>query len=50
MSRGFSTLDPNAVVVESATNLTKKVRVLNVDVVKNILKELSTVDVNHDGR
>ena len=47
--RTFSSLDPNAIVVEP-TNITKKVRVLNIDVVKNILKELNTVDVNHDGR
>ena len=47
--RTFSTLDPSAVVVEPSS-ITKKVRVLNIDVVKNILQELNTVDVNHDGR
>ena len=47
--RAFSTLDPTAIVVEPS-NLTKKVRVLNIDVIKNILQELNTVDVNHDGR
>ena len=48
--RTFSTLDPNAVVKEQPTTLSKKLRVLNVDVVKNILNELNSVDVNHDGR
>lgn len=47
--RTFSTLDPSAVVVEPSS-ITNKVRVLNIDVVKNILQELNTVDVNHDGR
>ena len=47
--RTFSTLDPSAVVVEPST-ITKKVRVLNIDVVKNILQELNSVDTNHDGR
>ena len=47
--RTFATLDPNAIVVEPS-KLTKKVRVLDMNVVKNILQELSTVDVNHDGR
>lgn len=48
--RSFSSLDPNAAVVVEPSNITKKIRVLNIDVVKNILQELNTVDVNHDGR
>ena len=47
--RAFSSLDPNAAIVEPSS-ITKKVRVLNIDVVKNILNELNTVDTNHDGR
>lgn len=48
-TRQFSTIDPSAVVVEPSM-VTKKVRVLNIDVVKNILNELNSVDTNHDGR
>ena len=47
--RTFSTLDPAAIVTEPSS-ITKKVRVLNIDVVKNIIQELNTVDVNKDGR
>ena len=47
--RAFSTVDPSAVVVEPST-ITKKVRALNIDVVKKILDDLNAVDVNHDGR
>jgi hypothetical protein len=48
--RAFSTLDPTAVVTSPSGTVSKKFRVLNVDVVKNILSELKSVDVNHDGR
>jgi hypothetical protein len=50
-SYSFSTaaLD-DAVVVQTPGSVTKKLRVLNMDTVKNILKELNAVDRNSDGR
>lgn len=48
--RSFSSLDPSAFVPPTTVNVTNKVRVLNIDVVKNILKELNSVDKNQDGR
>ncbi len=50
-SKFFSTaaLD-DAVVVQTPGSVTKKLRVLNMDTVKNILKELNAVDRNSDGR
>ncbi|GAX14045.1 hypothetical protein FisN_5Lh031 [Fistulifera solaris] len=50
-SYSFSTaaLD-DAVVVQTPGTVTKKLRVLNMDTVKNILKELNAVDRNSDGR
>ena len=47
--RAFSTIDPSATVAEPPT-ITKKVRVLNIEVVKSILQELNMVDTNKDGR
>lgn len=47
----FSTaIDPAANAVDSPPAVTNKVRVLNMDVVKNILNDLASVDVNNDGR
>jgi hypothetical protein len=42
--------DPNAVFQKETGHVTKKLRVLNIDVVKTILSELRAVDVNSDGR
>ena len=39
-----------AVVVQTPGTVTKKLRVLNMDTVKDILKELNAVDRNSDGR
>lgn len=39
-----------AVVVQTPGSVTKKLRVLNMDTVKDILKELNAVDRNSDGR
>lgn len=40
----------DAVVTQSPGTVTKKLRVLNMETVKNILKELNAVDRNSDGR
>jgi hypothetical protein len=42
--------DPNAVFQKEPGHVTKKLRVLNMDVVKQILAELRAVDTNSDGR
>jgi hypothetical protein len=49
--RSFSAaIDPAAVVTQKPGYVSKKLRVLNMDTVKNILTELNAVDVNSDGR
>lgn len=50
-AHSFSTaaLD-GTVVTQTPGSVTKKLRVLNMDTVKNILKELNAVDRNSDGR
>jgi hypothetical protein len=38
------------IIRKSANSMTKRLRVLDVDVLENIKKELQSVDANHDGR
>lgn len=42
--------DPHAVFQKEPGHVTKKLRVLHMDVVKNILAELRAVDTNSDER
>ena len=50
-SYSFSTAAlEETVVLQSPGTVTKKLRVLNMDTVKDILKELNAVDRNSDGR